>query len=101
MEKFLIRVMTAVITSAEVKQMLEGLMKTAVREGTEEVRKIVREIPGQIDELQQQAVDRVDAMDGKMGNLQEQLTDIPGQIVGGVIDQLRKFNPLGGLFGQQ
>lgn len=111
MQKFFVGVITAVLkqiltgkpdaSNEEVKAVLMGFVRNAVHEG-------IGEIPKQLDRIEQQAVDRIDAMDGKMGNLQEQLMAIPGQVIGGVIagveekvlgpinqlvDNINKLNP--------
>lgn len=102
MQKFFVGVISAVLksiltgnpdaTNEEVLAALKGFIHDAVRDG-------MGAIPEQLDRIEQQAVDRIDAMDGKMGNLQQQLTAIPGQIVGGIIAELQKFNPFN--FGQR
>lgn len=111
MQKFFVGVLSAVIrtiltgkpdaTNEEVQTVLKGFIHEAVHDATSE-------IPKQLDRIEQQAADRIDAMDGKMGNLQEQLTAIPGQVIGGVIagveegvlgpinqlvDNINKLNP--------
>ncbi len=73
-------------TNEEVQATLKGFISDAVHEG-------IAAIPEQLDRIEQQAVDRIDAMDGKMGNLQEQLTAIPGQIIGGIVEEIQKLNP--------
>lgn len=66
MEAFFVRVMVAVMTNPKVEEILRALIRDETK----------------------QLVDTVDGLDGKMGNLQEQFTQIPGQVIGGVIDQL-------------
>lgn len=91
MQKFFVGVISAVLktmltgnpdaTNDEVQAVLKGFIREAVEEG-------VREIP-----------DQIDAMDGKMGNLQEQVMQMPGQVIGGVIGgvvtEIRKIIPFG------
>jgi hypothetical protein len=99
MQKFFASVLTAVI-----KELLTGNPDATNEEVLAVVKGFVHDA---VQEAEQQSVDRIDAMDGKMGNLQEQLTAIPGQIIGGIEssilgpinDILNKINPLGGLFG--
>lgn len=73
-------------TNAETLDVIKGFALDAVHEG-------IGQIPEQLGRIEQQAVDRIDAMDGKMGNLQEQLTAIPAQIIGGIIGEIQKLNP--------
>lgn len=100
MQKFFVGVLIAVVkqiltgkpdaSDAEVKAVLTGFIHDAVHEA------------------EQQAVDRIDALDGKMGNLQDQVMAMPGQVIGGVIvgveekvlgpinqlvDNINKLNP--------
>lgn len=91
MQKFLSAVLLAVVkeiltgnpdaTNEDVIAALKGFIREAVDEG-------VSQIPRQIDE-----------MDGKVGNLQEQLMAMPGQVIGGVIggvvEEIRKIIPFG------
>lgn len=92
MEAFLARVVVAAI-----KLLLVGKVNASDAETRRAILDLIREGTGDIrvklDEIQRNAVDRVDAMDGKMGNLQEQLTRIPGQIISSVIDALNPFKP--------
>jgi hypothetical protein len=96
MQAFFVRVITDVLkvmltgnpqaTNEEVQAAMKGFIRAAVHEG-------IGAIPEQLDRIEQQAVDRIDAMDGKMGNLQQQLTAIPGQIIGDIVVELQKLNP--------
>lgn len=99
MEAFLARVVVAAIkllvvgkanaTNDEVNKAIRGMIRDSVEDAT-------RDIRTRLDDIQNRAIDRVDAMDGKMGNLQEQLAGIPGQIVKSVIDGVVKaLNPFG------
>lgn len=113
MEAFFTRVLSAVVikiltgkdnaTPEEVHEVIKQYIGAAVDEGTKEIKEIVGHLPDQIDALEKNALNNLDSMDGKVGNLQEQLTGIPGQIINGVLGPLNDFmkNPLGGLFGQQ
>lgn len=102
MEQFFIRVLTAVVTSDAVQKMLSELMRNAADT-------VKGDIEGLIKETEQSLIDKYDALDGKMGNVEEQLTKVPGEIIAGVIDgvvgsiekAIKDLNPLGGLFGQQ
>jgi polyhydroxyalkanoate synthesis regulator phasin len=102
MEQFFIRVLTAVVTSDAVRKMLSELMRNAadtVKGDIEEVIKSsILDVEHSIEDLEKNALGNLDAMDGKVGNLQEQLTNIPGQIIDGIISRLPNF---GGLFGQR
>lgn len=99
MEAFFVRVLVAVLTSKEVKALLKELMKDAVMEGTEDIRDFLDAIPEQIEDLEKKTLGNIDGLDGKVGNLQEQLTSIPGQIIEGVGQSLHNvlnsFNPFG------
>jgi len=90
MQSFFVHVLIAVFTNEKVLAAIERVVKNAVAEATDDIYQ-------KLDDIQSQAVDRVDAMDGKMGNLQEQLAAIPGQVVNGVINGVREaiegFNP--------
>lgn len=101
MEQFLARVLAAAAkllivgdaaaTDEEFKAELLSLLAKGAKLGTQEIKDTVRQI-------QDEAVDKIDSMDGKMGNLQEQLTGIPGQIVHGVIEGIRSGFDFGNLF---
>lgn len=99
MEAFFIKVLTAVMTSDAVQKMLSELLADAFAAGTTMLNAEIKNVGDAVDSLEKNALNNIDAMDGKVGNLQEQLTGIPGQIVGQILDALSKFNPLGGLFG--
>lgn len=79
MEAFFVRVMVAVMTNDKVQAMLHNLIHDATKDGLDA-------IAAKVDGLADHLVDRVDGLDGKMGNLQEQFTQIPGQVIGGVIE---------------
>lgn len=99
MEAFFIKVLTAVMTSDAVQKMLSELLADAFAAGTTMLNAEIKNVGDAVDSLEKNALNNIDAMDGKVGNLQEQLAGIPGQIVGQILDALNKFNPLGGLFG--
>lgn len=111
MEAFFKRVLQSVLltiltgkgdaTPEEAQTAIKGYIHEAVQDAMVEVRQIVEHLPDQIDRLEKNALSNIDAMDGKVGNLQEQLSNIPGQVIkgtidgvlGGVDDILSKFNP--------
>jgi hypothetical protein len=103
MEQFFIRVLTAVVTSDAVKKMLSELMRDAADTVKGDIEAVIKnsigDVETSIESLEKNALGNLDAMDGKVGNLQEQLVSIPEQIVNRVLDALRGFNPLGGMFG--
>jgi hypothetical protein len=104
MEAFFTRVLTAVFSDPKVLAGIESIVKSAVADETEALKTTMAAIPVAINSLEQNAISNIDAMDGKVGNLQEQLTNIPGQIIQGVLgpfEQMLKGGPFGGLFGQQ
>ena len=63
----------------------------------EEIKAEVFNIDNKIVDLSTRMLGQVDSLDGKMGNLQEQLVAIPGQMVTSVtqaVEQaIRNFNP--------
>lgn len=111
MEAFFKRVLQSVIltiltgkgdaTPEEAQAAIKGYIGEAVHDGMAEFQEIINGIPTQIDQLEKNALSNIDAMDGKVGNLQEQLTAIPGEIVKDTVDGvlggfdaiLKKFNP--------
>lgn len=97
MEQFFVRVLTAVITSEAVKAMLQSFVDKASENIKKDVVTIVGSLGDEINDLEKNAINNIDAMDGKMGNLQEQLTGMPGQIVTSVTtaveNAVRSFNP--------
>lgn len=103
MEAFFVRVLTAVITSDAVEKMLSELMDDAAAAGTAMIQTELKNVADQVGNLEKQTLNNIDAMDGKVGNLQEQLTGIPGQIIQGILGPFEQMlkNPLGGLFGQK
>lgn len=107
MEKFFVSVLTQVITSDAVKKMLSELMADAAAEGTAMLNTEMKNVQDKVQSLEDNAIKNLDGMDGKMGNLQEQLEEAPGNIIKGVIDGVVQGiskapgEILGGLFGQQ
>lgn len=97
MKSFLTSVLIAVLTSEQVQTMLKGLVRAAVDDA---VGAEIRALHHEITVLGSDVTGWVDGLDGTVGNLQQQLTGIPGQIVGGVIAEIRKLIPFG-LGGQQ
>lgn len=88
-------------TPEDAKKAIRGYIREAVNDATEDLKQVVAGIPDQLDKLEENALGNIDAMDGKIGNLQEQIVGIPGEVIKGVVDAFKGFNPLGGLFGQQ
>lgn len=109
MEAFFTRVLTAVMKNLmadeKVQALMKDMVKEAVKDATHELTQVVANIPLQIEDLEKNALGNIDSIDGKVGNLQEQLTGIPGQIIEGVLGGFKNVMPnfpdLGGLFGQR
>lgn len=99
MEAFLARVVVAAIkillvgkadaTNEEARRAIQDMIVEATRGAT-------ADIWGKLDSIQKTAIDRVDAMDGKMGNLTEQISFLPNQVIKGILDGIVKAtNPFG------
>lgn len=121
MEAFFKRVLQSVLltiiagksdaTPEEAQAAIKGFIAEAVADGTIAIKAVVDDIadqvPKQLDSIEKNALTNLDSMDGKMGNLQEQMTAMPGEMITGVIDGVVKGianapgEILGGLFGQQ
>lgn len=95
-----------VVTSDAVQKMFQSLLANAVAEGNQAVQADISLMTEKIKELERNAIDNLDAMDGKMGNMQEQMSAMPGQMINGVIDGVVKGiadapgEIFGGLFGK-
>lgn len=121
MEAFFKRVLQSVLltiiagksdaTPEEAQAAIKGFIAEAVADGTVAIKTVVDDIadqvPKQLDSIEKNALNNLDSMDGKMGNLQEQMAAMPGEMISGVIDGVVKGiakapgEILGGLFGQQ
>lgn len=97
MKQFFVGVFVAVLADEHVQTLLRDLVKTAVDEAVGELRGELSNIRFKVDGLGSQLGGFVDSMDGQVGNLQEQLAQIPGQIIGGILGELEKFNPFRGM----
>jgi hypothetical protein len=61
--------------------------------GIGEIKDDIMRIDNKLVDMSSRMIGQVDALDGQMGNLQQQLTDIPGQIIKSVEQALQGFNP--------
>lgn len=97
MEAFFVRVMVAVMINPQVQQVLQKLVKFAVDQAMTDVADHIMAVENKIASLAASMLNNVDALDGKMGNLQQQLVDLPGQVIGSVstaVEQaIQRMNP--------
>lgn len=109
MEEFFAKVLIRVLADERVQTLLRTLAKETVEEAVdrsiEQVITRIDGLDGKVGNLQEQVINQVigqiDGLDGKMGNLQEQLmaqlATLPAQMIGSLVpaveQAIRNFNP--------